>query len=1373
MEILKLEIDMKKLFKIAIALLVLTLAACLPTVAGASAPKKAHTVLFYDRGDLVGEYEVPDGEVLDACPSPAREGYKLVGWRFGDTDGAPFDLGTPVVSDLELHAVYELLPPSFDISSLELVYDGTAHTLAFSSVSHPLLDGGILSYEWYKDGDPIAAYGSSIAVKNVSDSGAYTCRLVLSVGGDVAEVTTPAVNVAIAKREIALPTLDKVYYTGDSQLAPIYDNGYYTVERMPATHAGTYPVTLTLTDSDNFSFPGTDKPTATVDFIILPAENFWVVSPQVSDVYESFSPDAVGMSRFGTPTFLYSTDGVTYSPAIPTAPGEYLMRAEVKENENYSALVSEPIRFSILPEEVVGISVITPADKMSYRAFESFDPHGLAVGVTYNSGRHETVEAESLTVSYQQGDSFRYRDSGVIISYSGASVLLRTTVTRADYDLSGITFADSSTIFCGKIITPTFEGRLPVGVDGIQLAVTISGGGIDVGDHTVTLSFSTDSDNYNCPKPITATLTILPYEATVTWSNLSFVYDGTAKQPEAYYLDVHGRKVSLSPVGAHSFAGKYVANVSSPDVNYTFKNPSVEYEILKADYDMSGAVWQGGGEVYDGAEKCVTLGGLPTGVRVIGYVNSTATEAGEYTATAALDYDSANYNPPIAPAFTWSILKAEYKIDSFTFSDISAVYNGAPHYPILTGEMPLGIDGIPLGYTYTSSATHVSDGRVAVEIVFVTESRNYNVPESLVRYVEILPMDITVLWENVEFRYTGAAVSPSATAKECEITVFGGGINAGEYTARAVCSDPDYRVSNDTCSYVILRAENSWLAPLSVRDVFLGRQPDPTAEAKAGDIEFLYYSDIECKYPLDLTPSQVGKYYVVAYSWGDENHEPITSAPVAFEIIAIIPVSLSVTLSDTTFFALDPVTFTAHLINNDGSTTPLDQSAVAVIYQTADSLRFGDANVAFSYGGLDTVAPVTVIRRDYDLSGVAWSDTSFVYDGNLHSVMLLGLPEGLAVSEYLGNGFTLAGQYTVTAVLDYDAHNYNPPVIPPHTVTVEKQILPLPIVSTAEYDGSTHTATLAHSPLYTVSPLPIASSSGAYPITLTLTDPDNYTFGTAATSTVFFVIKPRAITVTVSDYDLYLFERDIFPEYEITAGALVGADTLTPSYRVSDGLIYADFDAENYNITVIPGNLNRHRTLSQRATSLLLFVILIILALVLILIAILTNRRRIVSACRAYLSRINRESDKPDDPPEPEPTPDEPTPDASEDTPVPPDNTAEIASIVDAEYADTAITNSLARDLIRHDEDVVTNGRRRGIVNVDTLSRSFAAGERVDVNTLKSRSLIPYDTAYIKVLARGMIDKPLYVYANDFSLSAVKMIALTGGRAVKVNTIVK
>ena len=103
------------------------------------------------------------------------------------------------------------------------------------------------------------------------------------------------------------------------------------------------------------------------------------------------------------------------------------------------------------------------------------------------------------------------------------------------------------------------------------------------------------------------------------------------------------------------------------------------------------------------------------------------------------------------------------------------------------------------------------------------------------------------------------------------------------------------------------------------------------------------------------------------------------------------------------------------------------------------------------------------------------------------------------------------------------------------------------------------------------------------------------------------------------------------------------------------------------------------------------------------------------------------------------------------------------------EYANAAITNALAKKLIKDEREVIyTSGKVKSIINVDTLSRSFVADDRVDVNILKKKSLVPYDTNYIKVLARGAIDKPLHVYANEFSLAAVKMILLSGGEAIRV-----
>ena len=51
---------------------------------------------------------------------------------------------------------------------------------------------------------------------------------------------------------------------------------------------------------------------------------------------------------------------------------------------------------------------------------------------------------------------------------------------------------------------------------------------------------------------------------------------------------------------------------------------------------------------------------------------------------------------------------------------------------------------------------------------------------------------------------------------------------------------------------------------------------------------------------------------------------------------------------------------------------------------------------------------------------------------------------------------------------------------------------------------------------------------------------------------------------------------------------------------------------------------------------------------------------------------------------------------------------------------------------------------------------------------LKEMKLIPKNVGSLKILARGVLDKPLNVEAQDFSLDAVKMIVLTGGKAIKI-----
>ncbi len=75
---------------------------------------------------------------------------------------------------------------------------------------------------------------------------------------------------------------------------------------------------------------------------------------------------------------------------------------------------------------------------------------------------------------------------------------------------------------------------------------------------------------------------------------------------------------------------------------------------------------------------------------------------------------------------------------------------------------------------------------------------------------------------------------------------------------------------------------------------------------------------------------------------------------------------------------------------------------------------------------------------------------------------------------------------------------------------------------------------------------------------------------------------------------------------------------------------------------------------------------------------------------------------------------------------------------------------------------------KAAIVNIDTLSEYFADGETIDLKEMKKR--IPFlnkKVTYVKVLARGTLNKKFVVEADDFSLDAVKMIVLMGGKAIR------
>lgn len=100
--------------------------------------------------------------------------------------------------------------------------------------------------------------------------------------------------------------------------------------------------------------------------------------------------------------------------------------------------------------------------------------------------------------------------------------------------------------------------------------------------------------------------------------------------------------------------------------------------------------------------------------------------------------------------------------------------------------------------------------------------------------------------------------------------------------------------------------------------------------------------------------------------------------------------------------------------------------------------------------------------------------------------------------------------------------------------------------------------------------------------------------------------------------------------------------------------------------------------------------------------------------------------------------------------------------------ADEKMSDEEAEASIIEDVNSKKHEGKKGIINIDTIGEAFQDGDTVDIESLKEKKLIPSNVGYVKVLARGSLNKKLNVSLQDYSLQAVKMIVLEGGTVSKV-----
>ena len=101
--------------------------------------------------------------------------------------------------------------------------------------------------------------------------------------------------------------------------------------------------------------------------------------------------------------------------------------------------------------------------------------------------------------------------------------------------------------------------------------------------------------------------------------------------------------------------------------------------------------------------------------------------------------------------------------------------------------------------------------------------------------------------------------------------------------------------------------------------------------------------------------------------------------------------------------------------------------------------------------------------------------------------------------------------------------------------------------------------------------------------------------------------------------------------------------------------------------------------------------------------------------------------------------------------------------------ADKQMSDEKAEEAIVEDYGNKKHEGKKGIINIDTISENFNDGDTVDIEALYKKKLIPSNVGFVKVLARGSLNKKLHLALQDYSLQAVKMIILAGGTVKKTN----
>lgn len=441
-----------------------------------------------------------------------------------------------------------------------------------------------------------------------------------------------------------------------------------------------------------------------------------------------------------------------------------------------------------------------------------------------------TVDGIEVTFTYATsedgvyGTAPEYTDAGnytvyykaVAANHNEMTGSFTVTISKAVVDLPEI----ESKPYNGEIQTATIA-------ESTVYSVTKNEGGINAGDYEVTIVLA-DTANYawagsDEDNDGSVTLTFTVTKVANAWTTEpaidGWTYGAAANEPEgdALYGDVSfsyqtasGEPLGEKPVNAASYI--LVATVDG-NTNYEGLSMTVEFAVAKADYDMSGVVFENASKVYNGETQSITVDGvLPDGVTVS--YSEGIRNAGSIVITATFTSTDANYNVPDTMTATLTVTAKELTVENVTA--LNRVYDGTTAVEV-TGSLAgvIGSDDVTLEISGTMADKNVGENKNVTVAANISgaDSGNYTIADVDDVIVTVTAKEITVVWSNTSLTYNGESQAPTATAETgvagetVAIEVKGAAVEPGTYKATATISDTNYKLANAAVEFSIVKKE--------------------------------------------------------------------------------------------------------------------------------------------------------------------------------------------------------------------------------------------------------------------------------------------------------------------------------------------------------------------------------------------------------------------------------------------------------------------------------------------------------------------------------------------------------------------------------------